>query len=465
MDIFTALKNSRNPQLASVKRFLERLCADKSLPEKLKKNPKEIISNYNLKVDPEELRYFWDEEYRKNLEEQYGSRATDNQSSLVKEYLAFRKIKLTYADHIRKESTPLDQKFKDWRERQISRCRTEFEANYNEAIAHLVFGIELSNGCSGGCTFCGLNAQKLSANFSYTTENAKLWKDTLNILSRFTGKLAGRWGFLYWATDPFDNPDYEKFCVDFFNTFGLFPHTTTTQALKNPDRTHKFIELAQKCGCYHNRFSILSLEMLDKVHNEFSDEELFFVELVMQNKEAITTKVISGRAKNQNNNFISGQTIACVSGFLLNMVERTVKLISPCTPSENWPTGYYVFAQAGFTDAQDLEKVIKDMINNNMSAFIPQTIKLSFRKDLNYQNLIDGFIVSTENGSQEFRGTHYLAELGEIINKGNHSSEEIIRYFSENKFISQDISLGWLKLLYDNGILNEDPALIGGKYE
>jgi radical SAM family RiPP maturation amino acid epimerase len=464
MDIFTVLKGSRNPQIASVKRFLERLWADKNLSEKLKSNPQEIISNYDLKVDPEELRFLWDEEYRKNLEGQYGLRASDGQSALVKDYLAFKNIKLTYADNIRKESTPLDQSFKDWRERQISRCQTEFEANYNEAIAHLVFGIELGKGCSGGCAFCGLNAQKLSTNFSYTPENAKLWNETLNVLKKFAGEIAGRWGFLYWATDPFDNPDYEKFCMDFFDTFGVFPHTTTTQALKNPDRTHKFIELAQKSGCFHNRFSILSLEMLNKVYTEFSEEELFFVELVMQNKESLATKVISGRAKNKNNNFMTGQTIACLSGFLLNMVERTIKLISPCSPSERWPLGYYVFAQADFTDAENLEKVIKDMINNNMSALMPPKIKLSFRKDLDYQNLIDGFIVSTENGSQEFRGTHYLADLGEIIYIGKQSSEEIVQHFSNNS-IPQDISLGWLKLLYDNGILNEDPALLGGKYE
>lgn len=464
MDIFTALKGSRNPQIASVKRFLERLSADKSLIEKLKSNPKEIISNYNLKVDPEELRFLWDEEYRKNLEEQHGPGASDNQASLVKEYLAFRKIKLTYAAHISKESAPLDQSFKAWRERQISRCRTEFEAIYNEAITHPVFGIELSKGCSGGCSFCGLNAQKLSANFLYSTKNAKLWKETLNVLKKFTGKTAGRWGFLYWATDPFDNPDYEKFCLDFFHTFGLFPHTTTTQALKNPDRTHKFIELAEKCGCYHNRFSILTLEMLEKVYTEFSEDELFFVELVMQNIEASTIRVVSGRAKSQNNNFINGQTIACVSGFLLNMVERTIKLISPCTPSERWPLGYYVFAQSSFTDAQDLEKAIEDIINNCMFDFIPKKTKVSFRKDLDYQKLIDGFIVSNENGSQEFGGNHYLADLGEIIHNGNQSSDEIVEYFANNN-IPRDISHGWLKLLYDYGILNEDPALLGGKHE
>lgn len=459
----TVLNNSGNLPIASIKRFLERLCADQNLSEELKFNPKEVVLNDNLSIDPQKLRYLWDEEYRKNLEDQYGTKAADGEPSFVKEYLAFRKAKLAYADNIRKESVPLDQSFKTWRDRQICRCGTEFEGSYNMAIAHLVFGIELSKGCSGGCSFCGLNAQTLSANYLYTTENAELWKETLNVLKKFTGKTAGRWGFLYWATDPFDNPDYEKFCMDFFEVFGLFPHTTTTQALRNPDRTRKFIELSQQGGCYHNRFSVLSLKLLDKLYHEFTEEELLFVELVMQNKESMTSKVISGRAKSKDNKFVNGQTIACLSGFLLNMVERSIKLISPCSPCENWPLGYYIFDEAEFTDAGDLEKAIQDMINKHMSPFgLPTPI--SFRKDLAYQRLIDGFKVSTEYGSQEFRGTHYLADLGEITHKGNRSTEEIVQHFIKNS-IPRDISLGWIKLLYDNGVLNVDPTFTRRQYE
>jgi len=33
---------------------------------------------------------------------------------------------------------------------------------------------------------------------------------------------AGR-GFCYWGTDPMDNPDYEKFCLDFHEVLGIFP--------------------------------------------------------------------------------------------------------------------------------------------------------------------------------------------------------------------------------------------------
>ena len=36
-------------------------------------------------------------------------------------------------------------------------------------------------------------------------------------------------------------------------------------------------------------------------------------------------------------------TIGCVTGFLFNMVDRTVQLISPCTATDEWPLGFYVY--------------------------------------------------------------------------------------------------------------------------
>ena len=342
------LNEFRTPQLSLVKRVLERINADQRLFEILKNNPREIISNYDFKINPEEIRFLWDRVYREGLEKKYGINAYDNESSLVKEYMAFQKSKIAYSETIRKESAPSNPNFRAWRERQMARARTEFGNNLYEAIVHLVFGVELSKGCSGGCSFCGLNARKFSANFFYTKENSKLWKETLAVLKSVTGERAGRWGFLYWATEPFDNPDYESFCLDFMEIFGIFPHTTTAQPMKNPERTHRFIELAEKNQCFHNRFSILSLEMLEKVFREFSAEEIFLVELVMQNKESTLKKSITGRVHAQNDKFISGQTVACASGFLLNMVERTIQLVSPCSASECWPVGYYIYDESPF---------------------------------------------------------------------------------------------------------------------
>ena len=49
---------------------------------------------------------------------------------------------------------------------------------------------------------------------------------------------------------------------------------------------------------------------------------------------------------------MEGGTIACVSGFLFNMVERNVRLISPCNASERWPLGYRIYDEGTFTDGE-----------------------------------------------------------------------------------------------------------------
>ena len=97
---------------------------------------------------------------------------------------------------------------------------------------------------------------------STRSENAGLFRDVLEVLADVVGPTAGKWGFLYWATDPFDNPDYELFCRDFATQFGQFPATTTAKGWTDFPRTRKLIELSDAHGRAHVRLSILSLKML-----------------------------------------------------------------------------------------------------------------------------------------------------------------------------------------------------------
>ena len=80
------------------------------------------------------------------------------------------------------------------------------------------------------------------------------------------------------------------------------------------------------------------------MHEGFTPEELLRVECVPQNKESaeggLIRKSNAGRArkfaKKRSGELVSEEqssTIACVSGFLFNMVDRTVKLISRATPA------------------------------------------------------------------------------------------------------------------------------------
>jgi hypothetical protein len=107
-----------------------------------------------------------------------------------------------------------------------------------------------------GCWFCGISAPKLGDIYLYNEENANLWRQVLELLKNKLGENTGS-SFCYWATDPLDNPDYEKFCIDFSDVLGVFPFTSTAQALKYPERVKSLIDLSIKKGRTINRFSIL----------------------------------------------------------------------------------------------------------------------------------------------------------------------------------------------------------------
>ena len=202
-------------------------------------------------------------------------------------------------------------------------------------ITHPILAFELSAGCSIGCWFCGISADRFRGNFPYTRENATLWRDILDHAVDLFGPGAQS-GFCYWGTDPSDNPDYPKFLEDYYAITGLLPQTTTAAPLKDMALTREVMRLGEKHRCVINRFSILNLKMFEAVHAAFSAEELLGVELVMQNRESLIAKARVGRAKERQQKLESAgkpasiagveseqSTIACASGFLVNMVART----------------------------------------------------------------------------------------------------------------------------------------------
>ena len=106
------------------------------------------------------------------------------------------------------------------------------------------------------------------------------------------------------------------------------------------------------------RISVLSRGMMRRLHRAFTPMEMRDATLLMQQKDAgvLRAKVPGGRERmlkqlveaddlrkvdfeNLPEGFEPPQgSIACISGFLVNMVNRTVKLISPCYTTMNTVT-------------------------------------------------------------------------------------------------------------------------------
>lgn len=458
-----AMDPDRVLALGNVKRFLEWWAADPAFREELGVDPRQAAARRGLPVDPLEIRPLWD-----GTGPGTSPGSGEDDSPLTAAYCEFRREKMDFLLRVRRESAPREPRFRAWRERQIARSRTQFPARIRRGLPHPPFACELTRGCSVGCWFCGVGARGLDGVFRRTPDNARLWRQCLTALGDLAGPEAGRWGFCYWATDPLDNPDYEALCCDFHDVFGLFPQTTTAQPLKDSGRIRRLLELSQSRGCFINRFSILSLSQLARLHQEYRPEELTFVELVLLNSGSIIDKVGVGRKRERDRSRAeregrpfeeqSGQTIACVSGFLLNMVERSVKLISPCPADDRWPLGYVVFDEGGFVDADDLRAVVERMIDAHMPTTVARDRRVRFRRDLVPAGLGDGFQLSGPFGRHTFTGNPFLAELGALVEAGERTAEEIARSFMDRYGVEPCITFDWLNLLLDNGVLDEEPS-------
>lgn len=457
LDSFETLDPELLTSISHIKRFTERWQAHPEFRKQVGIDPYKTIVNYGLKVEPEEIRPIWDREFTNQFAE--GEVKIPPILALYREFdRKFGKVETMKSA----AASPSQPSFKAWRERQLARTASQFKKSVHEAIVHAPVCFELSKGCSIGCKFCGIAAPRLSDIFVYNSENAALWYQVIELMKELLGPAVGA-GFCYWATDPLDNPDYEKFCSDFHTVTGIFPQTTTAQPLKNPARTRSLLKLSREKSGVLNRFSILSLKMLEQVYAEFTAEELALVRLALLNEEADSIKANSGRERERNlkqgrldTEFPDQGTIACVSGFLFNMVDRSVKLISPCNADEQWPLGYIVYDQGTFSNIDDLKVLIERMITEKMPLTVRSNDLIKFRRDLDYESLADGFQLSTRFKTYKFRDDAYLKELGEVINQQNKTAEEIACLF-ETYGVSSASTRHNFSLMFERGVLDIKP--------
>ncbi|MEW6357121.1 MAG: radical SAM family RiPP maturation amino acid epimerase [Planctomycetota bacterium] len=364
-------------------------------------------------------------------------------------------------------------RFHAWRQRQISRCDSQLGDKDNKALVHPLFAFELTKGCSVGCWFCGFAAEKLQGVFPYTRENAALWRGLLQVGADLFGP-AVQCGNCYWATEPADNPDYLDFVRDFRRITGEMPQTTTALPLRDVEWTRRVIRMQEECLSVPVRFSVLSVGILRRIHEIFSPEELLRVELLHQHRDSIYAKAQSGRALQKRRRATRSdesdkrlinvpgrgicQTIACLSGFLVNMVDRRIQLISPCNACNQWPLGYRVHAEGRFANASEFRDFIVRVVEECMPESIGGEEVAAFRKDLAYAPLPDGFSLANESILHKFTGETFLARLGKLIHDGRRTVGEIMDLILEDgaDFFGAAAAI---QELFDRGLL-DDEALI-----
>jgi radical SAM family RiPP maturation amino acid epimerase len=390
---------------AHVKRFYERWVADPEFRRELGGDADGTLARHGLRVRADEVRGLVDGDPEP-------CPAAREMWEIVGRKMAF--IQNFYGA----EACPDDPRVVAWRRRQIERQRLDLGPFLAASNIHASLAVELTKGCSVGCWFCALSPDSLTGVFSYDEANARLWRETVAAFAERLGP-GIRSGFLYWASDPLDNPDYERFCLDFHRLTGVFPPTTTALALKDPARTRGLLALAREHDCWLNRFSVVTVALLDRVHAEFGADELALIECMPLNMQAAFVYGNAGRFRERvkqhprlldtqreklkmapwfsgdpayadSESYANG-SIGCVTGFLVNMVERKVELISPCTADDRWPLGYIVFDSGTFEDGATLGALLDRLIAAHMRTEVDPDAVMRFHPHLAFTPSPDGY--------------------------------------------------------------------------
>jgi len=453
--------------VAGTKRFLERWVMDPRFRDAYRADPEAAIASLRLTLRPEQVNPLIDDEAGLAARREMREGNAGLVPVSVRRYWAFGEEKIAARARILSEGEPAEPRLAAWRRRQVNRCIGELGLARSAAIVHAPAALELAKGCTVGCWFCGVAAPKLDHTWHYTPENAELWRATLGTLRDVVGPCV-RHGFLYWATDPLDNPDYERFVVDFFEVLGRCPQTTTALGQKDIDRTRRLLQLSSSLGSFIDRFSIVALNSLYRIHEGLSAEELLRVECIPQNREAGPEhpKANVGRARTfahkRKDELVpsdDSSTIACVSGFLFNMPDRSVKLITPCNVSDRWPLGYWVLGQGSFDTPAELRELLLSIIGSaqvRTALRVDDVVRL--RPDIRVE-VAEGELRATSLGfTAVIREQPDADDLAALLSEGSATAAEIALRRESHAGVPLARSLAVLGELFDQGLLDEEPA-------
>jgi radical SAM family RiPP maturation amino acid epimerase len=326
---------------------------------------------------------------------------------------------------------------------------------------------ELSTGCSVGCWFCALGATRFKGHFKRTPDNVKLWRDVLGTAVDLFGSSV-QTSFCYWATEPFDNPNYLDFLQDYREIVGTLPQTTSAAPLRDIVWTKRLMEMQRTGPRFPSRFSITSRNMLQQVHETFSPMELLRYELLMQHGDSSYPKARAGKTLAKENpegrrpmgRMVAAQptTIACVSGFFINMMKKSIQLVSPCQANDRWPLGYRTHLTGSFSNGREFGEFIEQAIATCMPLDLPADRPVLFRECFDYESKVKGFTLKSEFSSVSFTGSHFIRTLGDLISQGIHTPADIV-----GSLLAQGADLfeirGTLKDLFDKGVLEDLPGV------
>ena len=369
--------------------------------------------------------------------------------------------------------TTLSPEYTAWRFRRVAAVRNEL-GSFGWALDHPCHAVEMAVGCSVRCGFCAFDAGKLQTVFDFSRpENRERVRAVATGMGRVLGWPAGH-GMLYWSTEPHDNPHYVKLLAFWEELTGAMLCTATARA--GVDWVRELIGYYSTGPVPWPRISVLSRGMMRRLHATFSPMELRDTQMLMQQKdsEAHRAKVPGGRERmlrqlvdaddlrdvdfeNLPEGFEPPQgSIACISGTLVNMVHRTVKLISPCYTTMQYRYGYRVFDETTFDDGPEgFEAALERIVGRSMVARPYPEMPMRWRDDLKAVPQPDGFTLLSPTTRRDFRKGELHVRTAELIGRGDLTYEQIFDALSDNPRIGPIVALSMLDSLFRKGLLCE----------
>lgn len=271
-----------------------------------------------------------------------------------------------------------------------NRCRMESRAvRLHENIQYFPICFELNRGCRVQCDFCGLAAKKYEGCFAYTEENRRLWRNILRISRAAIGDLMDT-AICYFATEPLDNPDYERFMLDFNELCGGFSQMTTAVPELYPERVRRYMAILGEERLEKNapiRFSVRNIRQFQRMMSLYRPEELAYIELLPNNPESLFSYSDSGRAMENKPHGCNraDYSICCISGLRVNVPEMTVEFIEPELPDEEFPLGLRVRERRSFHDEASYQQVILELLNKYALGDMPKDRPLCFNKNIRFE--------------------------------------------------------------------------------
>lgn len=380
----------------------------------------------------------------------------------------FRKLKLSR----RATDSPV---YTAWRGRRVWAARNEL-GPFGWSLDHPCHAVEMAVGCSVGCGFCAFDAPKLETVFDFSLpENRELVRGVATGMAKVLGWPAAA-GMLYWSTEPHDNPHYVELLKLWDEVTGVKLCTATARAEEQwIGKLIEFYSAGPAGRVPWPRVSVLTRKHMRRLHQAFTPLEMRDTTLLMQQKEAevFRGKVPGGRDRmlrqlvdaddlrnvdfeNLPEGFEPPQgSIACISGFLVNMVQRTLKLISPCYTTMEYRYGYRVFDETTFDGPEDFEVALKRVIARSMVEYAYPEMPIKWRDDLKVAPRPDGFTLLSPTTRRDFRKGELHLRTAELVSRGDLTYSQAFELLSDNPAVGPMTAMSMLDSLFRKGFLCE----------